>query len=60
MNNLIKEISRTPFTATGKPEALRHHLQGCWSRRITNEHRLVYEVVDYTVRIITCRFHYIE
>ncbi len=42
-----------------EPEALRHQLQGCWSRRITDEHRLVYEVTEYTVRIIACRFHYI-
>lgn len=39
---LIKEIQRTPFVGTGKPEPLKHELQGCWSRRITQEHRLVY------------------
>ncbi|WP_286019451.1 Txe/YoeB family addiction module toxin [Candidatus Venteria ishoeyi] len=51
------KLVASPFhlQVQGKPEALRHHLQGCWLRRITNEHRLVYEVVDDTVRIITCR-----
>ncbi len=39
INSLIKEIKRTPFTGTGKPEPLKHSLQGCWSRRINSEHR---------------------
>lgn len=43
---------------TGKPEPLKHHLQGCWSRRINSEHRLVYEISDDTLKIIGCRFHY--
>lgn len=55
---LIKEIQRTPFTGTGKPEPLKHELQGCWSRRITQEHRLVYEVTDDKIRILACRYHY--
>ena len=55
---LIKEIQRTPFEGTGKPEPLRHELKGCWSRRITKEHRLVYEVGEETIRILACRFHY--
>ena len=55
---LIKETQRTPFEGTGKPEALKHELKGCWSRRITDEHRLVYEVFDDRVRILACRFHY--
>lgn len=55
---LIKEIQRTPFTGTGKPEPLKHELQGCWSRRITQEHRLVYEVTEDKVRILACRYHY--
>jgi toxin YoeB len=58
VNQLLKEIKRTPFEGTGKPEPLKHSLQGCWSRRIDREHRLVYEVTDNTVRIIACRFHY--
>jgi toxin YoeB len=55
---LIKEIQRSPFTGTGKPEPLKHDLQGCWSRRITQEHRLVYEVGETTIRILACRYHY--
>ena len=58
INQLLKEIKRTPFEGTGKPEPLKHSLQGCWSRRIDREHRLVYEVTDNTVKIIACRFHY--
>jgi toxin YoeB len=56
--SLFTEIASTPFTGTGKPEPLRHHLKGKWSRRITEEHRLVYEVKDETIWIISCRFHY--
>ena len=55
---LIKEVQRTPFTGTGKPEALRHELAGCWSRRIDDEYRLVYAVQDATIRIFACRYHY--
>jgi toxin YoeB len=56
--SLITEISSTPFTGTGKPELLKRDLKGKWSRRITQEHRLVYEVTDTTIIIISCRFHY--
>ncbi|NJL49927.1 MAG: Txe/YoeB family addiction module toxin [Leptolyngbyaceae cyanobacterium SM2_5_2] len=55
---LIKEIQRSPFTGTGKPEPLKHELQGCWSRRITQEHRLVYEIKEDKIRILACRYHY--
>ncbi|MDX1656082.1 MAG: Txe/YoeB family addiction module toxin [Candidatus Competibacteraceae bacterium] len=55
---LMKEICRNPFAGKGKPEALKHQLTGCWSRRITQEHRLVYEVTDETVRVLACRYHY--
>jgi toxin YoeB len=55
---LIKEIQRTPFAGTGKPEPLKHDLQGCWSRRISQEHRLVYEVKEDKIRILACRYHY--
>ena len=58
INALIKEIGRTPFEGTGKPEPLKHELQGCWSRRIDQEHRLVYEVFDEQINIIACRYHY--
>jgi toxin YoeB len=54
---LIEEVKRDPFTGKGKPEPLRHALAGCWSRRITQEHRLVYEVRREEVRILSCRFH---
>jgi len=55
---LITAISESPFSGIGKPEPLKHTLQGRWSRRITREHRLVYEVTDTTIKIISCRFHY--
>ncbi len=55
---LIIEIANTPFTGTGNPEPLKYDLKGKWSRRITQEHRLVYEVTDSTIWIISCRYHY--
>ena len=58
INALIKEISRTPFEGTGKPEPLRHALAGYWSRRITDEHRLVYKMQDDALIIAQARFHY--
>ncbi len=63
INNLIKEIRKTPFQGAGKPELLRYDLKGFWSGRITGEHRLVYKVegkkgVDQKCIIIQCRFHY--
>ena len=58
INSLIKDIKRDPFNGIGKPEPLKHELAGCWSRRITDEHRVVYEVTDYSVVIISCKYHY--
>ena len=58
INGLIKEIKRTPFEGTGKPEPLRANLSEYWSRRINSEHRLVYGVSEDTIIIISCRFHY--
>ena len=58
INELIKIISRTPFEGIGKPEPLRGNLQGLWSRRINQEHRLVYKVEDGLISIVQCRFHY--
>lgn len=55
---LISEISRNPFEGTGKPEALKHQLKGYWSRRINDEHRLVYKVTDDQIIIISCKYHY--
>ena len=58
INDLIKAIQRDPFTGPGKPEPLKHDLAGYWSRRITQEHRLVYKVTDDRVIIAQCRYHY--
>lgn len=58
INKLLKETSRNPFEGEGKPEAMKHQLAGCWSRRIDHEHRLVYRVEAGTVYVMQCRFHY--
>ncbi len=58
INGLIKEIMRTPFEGTGKPEPLKHALSGYWSRRINDEHRLVYKVTEDAVLIAQLRYHY--
>ena len=58
INDFIKEISRTPFDGTGQPEPLKYDLAGCWSRRITREHRLVYQVESQTIIIVSCKYHY--
>ena len=63
IRNLLKDIKRTPFHGLGKPEPLKHNLKGFWSRRISGEHRLVYQIsggkgVDQQCAIIQCRFHY--
>ena len=55
---LIKDIEREPFEGLGKPEPLRHDLTGFWSRRITDEHRLVYAVDKERVLIAQARYHY--
>lgn len=55
---LIVEVSRTPFEGSGKPEALKHQLKGFWSRRINDEHRLVYQVTETQIIIIACKYHY--
>ena len=56
--NLIEEVGKTPFPGLGKPEPLKYTLQGCWSRRIDQEHRLVYQVSGDVIRILSCRYHY--
>lgn len=58
INGLIKEITRTPYSGTGKPEPLKHALSGYWSRRINDEHRIVYKVADGSVLIAQLRYHY--
>ena len=55
---LIREVQRDPFRGIGKPEPLKRDLAGCWSRRIDQEHRLVYEVQADRIRILACRYHY--
>ena len=55
---LITETAREPFTGLGKPEPLRHQLKGCWSRRINEEHRLVYRVTEEAITVLSCRDHY--
>jgi toxin YoeB len=58
INGLLLEIMRTPFEGTGKPEPLKHALAGYWSRRISEEHRLVYKVEAGSVYVAQLRFHY--
>ena len=56
--DLIEAITRDPFDGIGKPEPLRHALAGAWSRRLTQEHRIVYVVSDERVVLIQARYHY--
>ena len=58
INNLIKDIKRSPFDGIGKPEPLKHGLSGYWSRRINDEHRLVYKVRDNQILIAQLKYHY--
>lgn len=58
INKLIKDIDRHPFSGIGKPEPLKYGLSGTWSRRITEEHRIVYEIKDNEIRIYSVRDHY--
>ena len=55
---LIKDIKRNPFLGLGKPEPLKHELSGYWSRRINDEHRLVYKVTDTMIIRASCKYHY--
>ena len=62
LNGLIEQCRRTPFQGTGKPEPLKNEFRGLWSRRINQEHRLIYRVegkgADQRLEIAQCRFHY--
>jgi len=62
VNELIREVRKNPFSGLGKPEPLKENMRGWWSRRITQEHRLVYRVSgkgeDQALEIAACRFHY--
>ena len=57
---LIEDIMKTPFTGIGKPEALKYELSGFWSRRINQEHRIIYTVSKNTILIYSFRYHYIS
>lgn len=58
INRLLKNIQETPVDGIGKPELLKHNWNGYWSRRITQEHRLVYKVVENKILVAQCKFHY--
>lgn len=58
INQLIRDIDRNGNEGLGKPEPLKHELQGFWSRRIDTEHRLVYAIQDENICIVQCRYHY--
>ena len=58
INELLKDISRNPFTGIGKHEPLTYKYKGFWSRRINEEHRLIYQIIKDEVIVTKCRFHY--
>lgn len=58
INELIKETQKSPYEGKGKPEALKFNLTGYWSRRINQEHRLVYKIEDSKIIILQCKYHY--
>lgn len=58
INELLKDIARNPFDGIGKSEPLKHKYSGFWSRRIDDEHRLIYKYEDDEIQIAKCRFHY--
>ena len=58
INLLIQDVAHNGNEGIGKPEPLKHAFQGYWSRRITDEHRLVYKIIDDEVRLAACRYHY--
>ena len=58
INDLIKDCLRSPFKGIGKPEPLKGNYSGCWSRRINDEHRLVYKIFQERLHILQCSFHY--
>lgn len=58
INALLKDIARNPYSGLGKPEPLKYKYSGFWSRRITDEHRLIYQFRDNEIWIAKCRFHY--
>ncbi len=57
INALLKEIERSPFEGSGKPEPLKHQYSGWWSRRINLEHRLIYKIENSSIIVLQCRYH---
>lgn len=60
INDLLKNTMRNPHEGLGKPEPLKHSLEGFWSRRITDEHRMIYRVTGKTLEIAQLRYHYVK
>lgn len=58
INTLIQDVAREPFGGLGKPEPLKYDFAGYWSRRITTEHRLIYEIYEDSIIIVACRYHH--
>ncbi len=58
INILLRDVQRSPFEGIGKPEPLKHHLTGFWSRRIDDQHRLVYAIQKGCILVAQCRYHY--
>lgn len=58
ISNLIRDILRNPFAGLGKPEPLKHQFKGFWSRRIDQEHRLIYKITETSIIIFSCYYHY--
>ena len=58
VNELIRDCLRSPYKGIGKPEPLKGNYAGCWSRRITQEHRLIYKINERRLHILQCRYHY--
>ena len=58
INQLLKDIIRNGHDGIGKPEPLKENLNGCWSRRINEEHRLIYQIVENEIQVYACRYHY--
>ena len=57
---MLKEILRTPYEGLGNPEELKYDMSGWWSRRINQEHRIIYRIIDNTVEVSKCRGHYYD
>ncbi len=58
ISDLLRDIARNPYEGSGKPEPLKHKYSGFWSRRIDEEHRLIYRYQENEIQIVKCRFHY--